>query len=479
MKSMQEAIEIRRVYSETGGNVSETARRCECGRDTVRRALARDYCVNGGRKKRRHPHPEDRAIESVIMENLADAARSRKLRLTAARIARIVRSDGCELSERQLVKRVSVVRRRLKDAPAVDVYLELDAPRGAFQVDFGQCEFYLDDVRTVAHVLILSSAFSNAFASVACAGEDAACLFDGIERCFEILGGVPPVLRFDNLPPAVSWDGKKRRITDSFSRFVAHHKFRAEFCNPCSGWEKGNVENKVRYIRNNFFNPVNRCRFRSLDELNRALLRFCENDRQRVHYKKHRMIRDLFESEKQTFGDLMQPFGYSEQLTASVDKQGFVRFRGNRYFTTHDNRFTRVIVSADAHTVHILSLDMKPIATHTRAFGKDQRIQPADELARMLARKPAAIPYVIRDAESLRDRLRGVRSCDRVEPILEVLTRQKEMGECASFCAQRTFYTPDLKQYDKLTDEQRRRNNAIMQPAEIGIGHPGDVAGAR
>lgn len=43
MKTKQEAIEIRRVFAETGGNVSETARRCGCGRDTVRRALKRDY----------------------------------------------------------------------------------------------------------------------------------------------------------------------------------------------------------------------------------------------------------------------------------------------------------------------------------------------------------------------------------------------------------------------------------------------------
>lgn len=64
MKTEQEAIEIRRVYTETGGNVSETARICGCGRGTVRRALVRDYGDNGGRKLRRRPQPEDAIRDS-------------------------------------------------------------------------------------------------------------------------------------------------------------------------------------------------------------------------------------------------------------------------------------------------------------------------------------------------------------------------------------------------------------------------------
>jgi transposase len=37
---------------------------------------------------------------------------------------------------------------------------------------------------------------------------------------------------------------------------MLHYRFRAEFCNPASGNEKGNVENKVGYSRRNAFVPV-------------------------------------------------------------------------------------------------------------------------------------------------------------------------------------------------------------------------------
>lgn len=476
MKSKQEAIEIRRIYTETGGNVSETARRCGCHRGTVRRALVRDYSINGGRKRRIHPHPEDQAIERLVMENLPDALRSRKLRLTATRIAHIVQGEGCELSTRQLLKRVAIVRKRIRDgATHKDVYLELDAPRGAFQVDFGQFECIIDGQRLTVHVLIVSSSYSNAFGSVACIGEDSACLFEGLEACFEQLGGVPPVLRFDNFSPAVFWEGRKRTVTDAFSRFSAHHGFRCEFCNPRSGWEKGNVENKVRYLRNNFFLPVDRCQFASLDALNHALAEFSDKDRDRMHYKKHRSIRALFNSEKPILNDLKAPFGFIDRRAVGVDKQGFVQYRGNRYFTRHDFTGRSAIIEATARRVDILTGDLKPIASHLRAIGKDKRVQPASELAHLLAKKPAAIPYVMQpftDAEALRESLRCVRAVDRVEPIMQILTAKRDSISL-------TKRACDLSIYDRLAgicDGKARRNHAFVHKVEAGKHDPGHAS---
>jgi transposase len=44
-------------------------------------------------------------------------------------------------------------------------------------------------------------------------------------------------------------------------------------CNPASGWEKGQVENKVDLVRERFFSP--RLRVKSYDELNGWLLDQC------------------------------------------------------------------------------------------------------------------------------------------------------------------------------------------------------------
>ena len=74
-----------------------------------------------------------------------------------------------------------------------------------------------------------------------------------MKRIFEYIGGIPIRLRFDNMTTAVAQvlkDGE-RVLTEGFTRFVLHCIFRADFCNPASGNEKGNVENKVGYSRRN------------------------------------------------------------------------------------------------------------------------------------------------------------------------------------------------------------------------------------
>jgi hypothetical protein len=40
--------------------------------------------------------------------------------------------------------------------------------------------------------------------------------------------------------------GKERQVNARFSAMVSHFLFEAEFCNPASGWEKGQIEKNVQ-----------------------------------------------------------------------------------------------------------------------------------------------------------------------------------------------------------------------------------------
>jgi len=52
---------------------------------------------------------------------------------------------------------------------------------------------------------------------------------------------------FDNTRTIVTdiIKGGGREVTERFRRFCEHYRFKPVFMNPESGWEKGNVENKV------------------------------------------------------------------------------------------------------------------------------------------------------------------------------------------------------------------------------------------
>jgi transposase len=43
--------------------------------------------------------------------------------------------------------------------------------------------------------------------------------------------------------------GKTRQVNARFLAMTSHYLFDAEFCNPASGWEKGQVEKNVRDAR--------------------------------------------------------------------------------------------------------------------------------------------------------------------------------------------------------------------------------------
>ncbi|MFJ1245094.1 IS21 family transposase, partial [Bacillus amyloliquefaciens] len=72
--------------------------------------------------------------------------------------------------------------------------------------------------------------------------------------------------------------------------------FKVQVCNPSRGNEKGNVENKVGYVRYNFFilPPV----IKDFEDLTEQLKQQLKEDRDRPHYEKEELIEDLWQQEQ-------------------------------------------------------------------------------------------------------------------------------------------------------------------------------------
>lgn len=121
---------------------------------------------------------------------------------------------------------------------------------------------------------------------------------EGLKILFEKAGGVPERIWFDNLSAAVvsiKPEGK-RQLTDAFMRFSSHYRFEAIFCNPSSGNEKGNVENKCGYSKHNWCVPIPI--FESQEKLAEQLDEEALADMDRPHYAKGTLIRDLWHHEQ-------------------------------------------------------------------------------------------------------------------------------------------------------------------------------------
>jgi hypothetical protein len=67
--------------------------------------------------------------------------------------------------------------------------------------------------------------------------------------------------------------GKQRRVNIRVSAMVSHFLLEAGFCNPASGWEKGQIEKNVQDARHRPWQPIPIVP--SLDALNEWLEKRC------------------------------------------------------------------------------------------------------------------------------------------------------------------------------------------------------------
>jgi transposase len=112
-------------------------------------------------------------------------------------------------------------------------------------------------------------------------------LIDAHSHAFRVLGGVPRRGIYDNMRTAVDrvGIGKKREINTRFAAMASHYLFDVDFCNPASGWEKGQVERNVQDARRRLWQAVPR--FSTLAELNDWLEQRCQALWREIPYGSH------------------------------------------------------------------------------------------------------------------------------------------------------------------------------------------------
>lgn len=179
-------------------------------------------------------------------------------------------------------------------------YERLEHPPAEAQLDFGTMEVEHEGSFKDVKALVLSTPYSNAGFAVALPSENQECLLTGMKQLFNQMGCVPRKIRIDNMTTAVVKPKSKFEdpiLTDEFQQFAMHYGFEVQVCNPASGHEKGSVENKVGYVRYNFFSETPR--MKDFTSLNHDLEEKMIEKRQEKHYEKIQIIESLWQEEKQ------------------------------------------------------------------------------------------------------------------------------------------------------------------------------------
>lgn len=323
----------------------------------------------------------------------ADRKVPRKQRHTAMRIYHRLQEEQGYLGSYSSVRRY-IYKKKLVMKLAAEGYLPLAQPAGQGQVDFGESLYYDGQGKErKGYALTVSFPQSNKGYTQFFPSQNQECLLTGLQRVFEHIGGVPPRLRFDNLSTAVSQvlEGTERVLTDGFRRFMLHYRFQADFCNPASGNEKGNVENKVGYSRRNAFVPVPT--ITSFKDFNQWLWEWCEQDAQRLHYKYKLPIQELWEADEKSLLKLPEhPFPIFRYEAVTVNKYGFATLDTNKYGLTP--ALSGRIVQAKLFFDHVeFYHDHKPVGRYPRSYEREQELCDWKQYVGTFLKKPGGVEH--------------------------------------------------------------------------------------
>jgi transposase len=326
---------IRRWHFRQQVPIREIERRTGLSRNTIRKYLRADT-VEPQFKVPERPSKLDPYAEKLSGWLRIEAGKSRKQRRTAKQMHAdlvVLGYDGSYGRVAAFVRTWKADRQREQQTSGRGTFVPLVfAPGEAFQFDWSEDWALLGGKQTKLQVAHTKLSHSRAFTVRAYLIQTHEMLFDALTQAFRVLGGVPQRGIFDNMKTAVDriGTGKARQVNARFAAMASHYLFEPEFCNPASGWEKGQVEKNVQDARRRLWQPMPS--FPDIDALNVWLEEQCIAQWGQIqHGVLPGTVADVHAEEVASLMPPGRPFDGFVEHTKRVSPTCLVSFERNRY----------------------------------------------------------------------------------------------------------------------------------------------------
>lgn len=403
MLAMEQIHQIRDLYYNQGiDSISEISRITGFNRKTVTKYLDKeDFSPSPpvARKDVEHSSKLDPYKPLIDSWLIADKKAPRKQRHTARRVYKRLKKEatGFDCSYRTVAAYVAAKKKEL-NIKKQEGRIPLQHKPGEGQADFGTADFIENGkLYHEAKYLVVSFPFSNGGYLQLNYGENMECLLEGLVAVFEHIGGVPTEIWFDNTRTIVTEiiKGGGRSVTERFQLFCEHYRFKPVFMNPESGWEKGNVENKVGYLRHNELVPIPE--FEKLSDYNKELLKRCDEDMAREHYEYDdgTWISDLFKEDIKALIPLPTvAFDTAQYTTARTNKYGQFTLNNGKHIYSASPAFCEETINLKITSRDVIVMDshMEEVVRHRRLYG-NYRQESMDWVPylKYIARRPRSL----------------------------------------------------------------------------------------
>lgn len=457
MLLMETAMKIRGWILGDGRSIHSVARETGISRTTIKKYLKNPEQPRYQRRQPRVGSKLNAQFEARLRELFEhDLSLRRRDRRTAKKLYEELVAEGYTGSYSPVQRFVSELKKS-SGTDGTDAFIPLYfAPGDALQFDWSEEYVLLGGVQHKVHVAHFRLCHSRKPFVVAYVNEKQEMVLDAFVRALAFFGGVPRRVIIDNPKTMVTYvsRSKDRIFHPRFLALMNHYIIEPVACTPASGWEKGQVENQVQFLRGELFTP--RLAFDDLATLNAWLLLRCEELVERRHTdQQHRTIAEVFEDEKVDLRPLGRPFdGYVEK-TLRVRSTCLVQYDSNRYSVPCKHAGHHVSLRAYANRLVMIAND-EIIAEHKRRFTRNISYFEPWHYVPLLDRKPGALrdgaPFIgwelPKSMEQIKDHYMRKKGGDRefVDLLLLALEHGIDVVEMACDLAveQRTLRLPAI-----------------------------------
>ena len=388
---METIGKIRCAYRK-GKSIRQISRDLLLSRNTVKKVL-RGEATEFTYERTAQPLPKLAPYEGSLLACLAeDALKPKRDQRTALSLFEELQRQGFD-GGYDSVRRYVQKRRKKGASEQVSAYIPLSFnPGEAYQFDWSYEKVELGGIVVEIKVAHFRLCYSRMPFCVAYHRESMEMVLDAHVRAFEFFGGSSRRGIYDNLKTVVTkiLMGKDRTFNRRFLQLAAHYLVDPVACTPAAGWEKGQVENQVKIMRQRLFTP--RLKFTDLAQLSQWLSDRCRTlaAGHRHPEFKDRTIAEVFAEEEPRLLRVRAPFNGFKETPVRVSTTCLVSYDSNRYSVDASAVGHTVMLRAYADKVLIVDAG-RVIGEHKRRFDRDHVSYDPLHYVSVLQRKPGAL----------------------------------------------------------------------------------------
>ncbi len=271
-----------------------------------------------------------------------------------------------------------------------DVFIRIrHIPGDECQFDWGEVKLFIDGEKHALMMAVFAFPYSKYRFAYLFHRQDTLAFMESHRNFFKDINGVPNTMVYDNMRVAVVFDERNKRPTEALRRLSTFYRFNHRYCNARAGWEKGDVERSVDYVRGRAF--TTNVDFKSMEDAQQWLTRICDQinaeECSTVTSEKALRIEEELASLQRYPGE----FGCFEIAEYKVDKQSTICIKNNHYSVPEHLVGTSVIVKMYSEKIVIYDNNHNKVATHERSYKTNKWMIDINHYIDTLMRKTNAL----------------------------------------------------------------------------------------